>query len=162
MFWRMGLLSFLLVFNSGCKNIPSDPNGSFEKAIETGLSVGYSVNPPWVTTNDSTAGGIEGSLIKSFAGKMDMKIVWHYGSEQELMKKLEKKELHVVISGLTKDNPWKDRKIGFTLPYFKDKKEKHVIAVQQGENKLLQNIELYLFENKDSIKRSIYAAKQKI
>lgn len=155
-------MSLLLVFIAGCKNIPSDPNRSFEKATESGLTVGYSVNPPWVVSEDSSAGGIEGFIIKAFAGKKEMKIVWHYGSEQEMMSKLEKKELHLVISGLTSDNPWKDRKVGFTLPYFKDKKEKHVIAIQQGENKLLQNIEMFLFENKDSIKRIVYAAKQKL
>lgn len=150
----------LLVFSSGCSNIPSDPEKTFEKAKGTGLSVGFSHNPPWVIDKDSLAGGIEGRLIKEFAVMNGMDIVWHKGSEQKLMKMLEENELHIVITGLTKDNPWKSKKIGLTMPYYKKGKEKHVIALIQGENRLLMNLEKFIFSKKDSINKLIDAAKQ--
>ncbi len=65
--------------------------------------------------------------------------------------KLEKQKLHMVIAGLTKDTPWKSRKIRLTIPSYTDKKIKHIIAVQQGENRLVFYFEKYLLVNKDSI-----------
>lgn len=150
----------LFVVTSGCRKIPADPENTFEKAIGTGLSVGFSHNPPWVIDKDSLAGGVEGRLIKKFAEINGMTIVWHKGSEQKLMKMLEENELHIVITGLTKDNPWKSKKIGMTMPYYKKRKEKHVIALIQGENRFLMNLEKFIFSKKDSINTMIDAAKQ--
>jgi hypothetical protein len=144
-----------------CDNIPADPGKSFDKAKGTGLSVGYTLNPPWILDNKGFAEGIEAEIIKGFAGTNNMKIVWEYGSEQVLMKKLEKKELHIVITGLTMDTPWKSEKIGITMPYFKSGKTKHIMAVQQGENKLVMNLEKYFFENRESITERINEDKQK-
>jgi hypothetical protein len=124
-----------------CRNIPADPNDSFAKALKSGLYVGYTTNPPWISDENGRGEGIEAEIISGFAEENKMQIKWEYGSEQELMKKLEKKELHIVITGLTKDTPWKDKKVGITMPYFKNKKEQHIIAVQQGENKLTMKIE---------------------
>jgi hypothetical protein len=73
-----------------------------------------------------------------------------------LLKDLEKKQYHIVISGLTSDTPWKKKKIGLTRPYFKNEKEKHVIAIMQGENRLLYHLEKYLFNNRDSINALVY------
>lgn len=159
MFLRAFLL-FLAVLLPDCGKIPSDPDKTMEKALGTGLSVGFSHNPPWVADFDSIAGGVEGQLVREFAASFGMNIVWHRGSEQRLMKMLEDKELHIVISGLLKNNPWKSEKIGMTLPYYKTKKEKHVIAIIQGENRLLQQLEIFLNSYKDSINTLIDAYKQ--
>lgn len=144
-------LALLVMFISNCSIIPADPNKSFENAIKAGLSVGYASNPPWVIDSNGNAEGIEADIVKGFAKANGMKIKWEKGPEQKLMKKLEKKELHIVITGMTKDNPWKSEKIGITMPYYKEKKVKRIIAVQQGENRLTMNLEKYFFENKASI-----------
>jgi polar amino acid transport system substrate-binding protein len=144
------ILLTLIIF--ACNSIPADPEKSLQIAKTDGLKVGYTPDPPWVIEENSEITGIEGNMVKEFARLNGMKIIWEKGSEQDLMKKLEKKELHIVIAGLLKETPWKTEKIGLTMPYYKNKKEKHVIALMQGENRLLQEIETYFFENKDQIK----------
>lgn len=153
-------ITAVFVLLSGCREIPADPEGTFGKAKETGLYVGFSHNPPWVIDYDSLAGGVEGLLIKDFAHSNGMVINWRKGSEQKLMKMLENNELHIVIAGITKDNPWKSKKIGLTMPYHKEQKEKHVIALIQGENRLVMNLEKFLYSYKDSINTLINAAEQ--
>jgi len=160
MFLR-SILFLFFISTIACGRIPSDPEKSFEKAQNSGLAVGFSHNPPWVFDLDTAAEGVEANLIREFALINGLNVVWQKGSEQKLMKMLEEKELHIVISGLTKDNPWKSQKIGLTLPYFKAGKEKHVIAIQQGENRLLMELEQVLKVNKDSINNMIDAYKQK-
>lgn len=150
----------LLLIIMGCNKFPNDPERSFEKASGTALAVGFSPVPPWVVEENGKAGGIEGELVKNFADSKGFKIVWYEDSEHVLMKKLEDKELHIVIAGLSKDTPWKKQKIGLTMPYYKNKREKRVMAIQQGENRLLMYLEQYLFNVKDSIKSSVDAAKQ--
>lgn len=81
-------------------------------------------------------------MLMHFAGKHDLIINWISGSEQMLMKRLEKRELHFVISGFTNHTPWKKRKAGFTRAYYEKDKGKHVIALKQGENKLLFEFEI--------------------
>jgi len=152
---RSGIVLSLLIIATACKEIPADPNRSFEKAIGTGLSVGYSVNPPWVTEKNGTPGGIEPGILNAYARSAGIKIVWEKGSEQVLLEKLEKQELHLVIAGLTKDTPWKSRKIGLTKPYRRNDKTRHVMAIQQGENRLLMNIERYFQQNMDSLLANI-------
>jgi polar amino acid transport system substrate-binding protein len=146
----------LLLFLSDCKNIPADPEDSYSKAQATGLSVGFSSNPPWVIVSGDSVYGIEPELIRRFAENNQMKIVWKNGPEQKMLKELEEKKLHIFISGLTGDTPWKKRKVGLTRPFFKGEKEKHVMAIMQGENRLLYHLEKYLFNNKDSINALVY------
>ena len=55
-----------------------------------------------------------------------MRVFWVKGSEQELMKKPERKEIHIVLAGLEKKTPWKSEKIGLSMPYFKKGKDKRV------------------------------------
>lgn len=153
-------ITAMFIMNSACNKIPADPEKTFEKAKATGLTVGFAHNPPWVNDQDSIATGVEGRLISEFARLSGMEIRWHKGSEQKLMKMLEDNQLHIVISGLTKDNPWKSEKIGLTMPYHKAKKEKHVIALIQGENRLVMNLEKFLYSYKDSINPMINAANQ--
>jgi polar amino acid transport system substrate-binding protein len=157
----MRIILILGVFFLGsCHKIPSDPNKSFEKAKENGLAVGFTVNPPWIFENNGMADGVEAQIIKGFARSNNMKIEWETGSEQELLKKLEEKKLHAVLAGLTSDTPWKSRKIGLTRPYYKIKKANRVIAIQQGENRMLFSVESYFLKNKDSIADKINKAKE--
>ncbi|HLP74317.1 MAG TPA: transporter substrate-binding domain-containing protein [Bacteroidales bacterium] len=147
---------FIFLTLTECRNIPADPEDSFRKASSTGLKVGYAVNPPWVMVSGDSVYGIEVELVRKFAEANGMKIIWKNGPEQVILKGLKKKQFHIVISGLTMDSPWKKEKIGLTRPYFRNEKEKHVIAILQGENRLLYNLEKHLFSNKDSINALVY------
>jgi hypothetical protein len=138
-----------------CGRIPADPHKSFDRAAERGIVAGYTVNPPWVISDSGSVSGIEAEILMSFAKEHNFRLEWVSGSEQKLMKMLENHELEFVIGGFTSDTPWKKEKTGFTQPYFENDKEKHIIAVQQGENKLLLHFEKNLLINRDSLNTAI-------
>jgi hypothetical protein len=140
---------------AGCGRIPADPDKSFDRAAERGIIAGYTVNPPWVIYDSGAVSGIEVEILKSFTNEYNFHLVWVSGSEQKLMKMLENKEIQFIIGGFTSETPWKKKKAGFTRPYFENDKEKHIIAVQQGENKLLFHFEKRLLQNKDSLDTTI-------
>lgn len=156
------ILTILIYLVSACRNIPSDPDKTFEEASDSHLLAGYSVNPPWTKGDSSLLKGPEEFIIRKFAEDNNMVIVWHEGSEQELLRDLEEKKLHLVISGIRKDTPWKNKKIGLTMPYFKGNKDKRVIAVRQGENKFVKELEKVIYQYRDTVKRLINASEQKL
>jgi sRNA-binding carbon storage regulator CsrA len=141
----------LFVTLSGCNDIPADPGKSFENAAISGLRAGYFQNNPWVFESEGRLSGIEPEIINGFASANGFKVTWISGTEEDLMRKLEKKEIHLVVGGFLDDTPWKSRKTGFSKPYFTDKKEKRVIAIMQGENRLLFNLEKYIKIHKQEI-----------
>jgi ABC-type amino acid transport substrate-binding protein len=130
----------------GCTEYPKDPNRTLHKVTNGNLTVGYSENFPWVVKKEGEPepSGIEPALIKSFASTLHAKIIWENGSEEQLFKKLEDRKIDVVIAGLTDETPWKTRMIGLTKPYRIKGNEKHVIAVQEGENAFLIQLEIFL------------------
>lgn len=157
----MKLLSAILIvfLLFGCDRIPSDPEKSYEKARAQGLLVGYTDNPPWVIDDAGIISGIEPDILNSFAESNGIELKWIKGSEQELLLRLEKGELQIVAAGLLMNTPWKSEKIGLTSPYYKNRKEKRVLAVQQGENRLIMKLEKYFFSEKDEIKQKADAVK---
>lgn len=141
---------FALFFLAACSQYPADPKDTLKRATHGVLRVGYSENPPWTIATADGPEGIEADLIKAFAKKLNASIFWQQGTENILFQKLEKNELDIVIAGLTNKTPWKSKKIGLTRTYLKIEKEKHVMAVTQGENRFLIELEkhLYLYQSK--------------
>lgn len=141
---RFFVLLLTLVLYYECSEFPADPKDTFKKINKGILIVGYTENPPWVILTNSDPEGIEPDLIRSFAKSIQAEILWYRGSENTLFQKLEQNDIHVIIGGLTDKSPWKKEKTGFTRPYYKNGKEKHVMAVIEGENKLLYKLEVFL------------------
>jgi ABC-type amino acid transport substrate-binding protein len=130
--------------------------------------VGITEQPPWTLrtepkeTRDAGAVGIEPDLAKGFANQLDAKVQWIWGSEQQLFDALERFELDMAIGGFTDDNPWKKR-VGFTKPYFEheqtvveggertSRRERHVIAVQPGENRFLLALDRFLRDKRSFV-----------
>lgn len=138
---------YLLLFLGliSCVQFPNDPQNTLDKATNGVLKVGFSENKPWVVKEADSANGIEPEMIRKFAQQINARIQWVNGSEQELFEKLEKRELDMVIAGLTDKTPWKNKKIGLTRYYHIKGKEKHVMAVKQGENRFQVELEEYLY-----------------
>ena len=127
------LLGVLL---AGC-DMPRDPNGTIERARGGVLRVGAATAPPWVVhRTDGRPVGLEAELVTEFARSLDARVEWHRGSADELLEKLQKRELDVVIAGLTATTPWKTH-VGITRPYRKDHEHERVLAVAAGENATL-------------------------
>ena len=130
---------FLTVATAGC-GIPRDPEDSLERVRRTGvLRAGITAREPFTTGT----GGPEADVITAFAQSLGATVEWHAGSESTLFEALEKFELDVAVGGFTQDHPW-GPKLGFTRPYLKAGKKKHVVAAAPGENRLLFELERVL------------------
>ncbi|MFD2516344.1 transporter substrate-binding domain-containing protein [Salinimicrobium flavum] len=132
----------LLLFIIAC-NFPKDPEDSYSEAREDKLLVGVVDNPPFCEVSGENFSGSEVELLRKFAGEKDLEIEFHKGSETELIKKLEKFELHLVAGGFEKKTVWK-KKAGRTTPY----DNKHVFLIPKGENELLKHLESFIFQQK--------------
>lgn len=131
---------FLLLFFTRC-DFPQDPKHSFEEAKQSGLKVGVAVNPPFTVFENGTFKGSEIKIVEGFAKAKDIEISYVTATESELIESLEKYELHLVIGGFEKKTVW-NKKSGLSVPY----DGKHVFLVGKGENKLLFELENFLFE----------------
>ncbi|MFC4871953.1 transporter substrate-binding domain-containing protein [Negadavirga shengliensis] len=143
-FW---VVPFILI---GCENFPKDPENTLKKVHNGTLRVGYSENPPWVVETDNIPIGIEPELVKDFAKSLNAEIEWINDTEQNLFDDLGKKKLHLVVAGITSDTPWK-KKVGLTRPFAKRGKKKQVMAVIQGENAFIVQLERFLYQQKKEI-----------
>ncbi|MGY5851170.1 transporter substrate-binding domain-containing protein [Salegentibacter sp. F14] len=133
-------LLIFIVFLTGC-DIPKDPENSWSEAQKEHLIIGIAENPPYINYKNDSVWGSEITLIQNFASAHDLRIKFIKGSESELIKKIEDYQIHFMLAGLDKKSLW-TKKAGASLPY----DGSHVILIPKGENKLLQNLELFLLE----------------
>lgn len=124
---------------------PKDPENSFETARRESLQVGVVSNPPFSKVEDGVFSGTEVRMIQEFAEKERLEISFTAGSESELVKQLENFEKHIVVGGFAKKTIWK-KKAGMTAPYDK----KHVFLIPKGENRLLDHLEDFIFQQKEN------------
>ncbi|QHT66738.1 transporter substrate-binding domain-containing protein [Rhodocytophaga rosea] len=144
--------STILLLLSSCKNFPKDPSHTLEKVKNGTLLVGYSENPPFVIKTSHEPTGLEADLVKAFANTLNARLEWRNDTEARLFESLKKKEIHLVIAGITKDTPWQD-KAGITRPYLETKDKKYVMALQLGENAFLIELEKFLEAHKEQIEK---------
>ena len=148
---RHWFLFFLLVWAvSACNHFPRDPDETLQKIQHGTLVVGYSENPPWVIKTLTNPTGLEADLVNAFAKTQQAKIKWVNDTEQDLFEKLEKRELQLVIGGITAKNTWKS-KVSFTRPYLQLDKEKHVMALLKGENAFAVALEIFLHQQQSTL-----------
>jgi ABC-type amino acid transport substrate-binding protein len=111
------------------------------------LRVGVSPQEPWTSFQDDRPTGIEAQLVEQLAERIDATIEWAPGAESELFHALKTGGLDLVIGGLEKSNPW-SKEVAFTRPYLTIRDQKHVMAVRQGENRWLLELEKFLQEHR--------------
>ncbi len=138
---RIVLVLLLSIFCS-C-DLPKDPNSSWENAKKEGLKIGVVQNPPFSYVEGGAFGGSEVQILNDFAEKVGLKVRYQTGNESDLLKKLEKYKVHVVIGGFDKKTIWK-KKAGLTTEY----NNENVFLVPMGENELLIHLENYLRHRK--------------
>ncbi|SEB47126.1 extracellular solute-binding protein, family 3 [Paramicrobacterium humi] len=146
----VGALALLVMLTlSGCGiTIPTDPNGSLDRASGGTLRVGISPNGDLAVVDDSGYSGKEVDIVRGFARSIDAEIDWTVGSEEALVRGLETQKLDVVIGGITDQTPWTDR-VGLTRPYLQTTADDGaslsvVMLLPMGENALLSELETYL------------------
>nr|WP_040356663.1 transporter substrate-binding domain-containing protein [Corynebacterium capitovis] len=149
-------LSLSTVALTACGSIPADPDGTYNRAENGTLVVGVSENNPWTDVDDSgSVSGTEADLVRGFAESIDADIEWKTASESVLVDWMDHGEVDVMIGGLTSTSPWSS-KIALTRGYTTvdnedGKKEKMVMAVPMGENKLLVELERFLAREEGEI-----------
>lgn len=107
------------------------------------MRVGITHNPPWTIVDDQPA-GVEVDLVERLADELGATVEWSEGSEEEIFGSLEKRDVDLVIGGITADNPF-SALATFTTVYH----GKHVMAVPFGENGWLVTVEKFLVEQGD-------------
>jgi hypothetical protein len=159
-FVRALLLAALLPLGA-CDEFPNDPEHTLAEARNGTLRVGYSENPPWVVKTAGAPTGIEPALVQGFARALGAQVQWRNDTEQHLFEALEEKQLHLVIAGITDENPWK-KKVAFTRPFVKLEKPgqklgkaKHVMATIQGENAFIVALEKYLHQQEPALQTQL-------
>jgi ABC-type amino acid transport substrate-binding protein len=129
--------------------IPADPDGTLERVSGGTLRVGVTANGMWASVREGEEpGGIEPTLVRSFASSLGAVPEWVTGSEQELTKALKEGELDLVVGGFAADTPWITH-AGTTRPYTESQDAfgntvKHVFLVPLGENGFLLALDRFL------------------
>lgn len=135
-------LIFSLLLFSSC-NIPRDPNKSWEQAKKDSLRVGIVNKKSSSAVHSDSLNLSERQFIKEFSKKNNLKTTFIEGSETDLIKKLEKFELDILLGEFDKKTIWKSR-----AGPIKSYDSKHVFLVPQGENKLVYKLEKYIYKIK--------------
>ena len=138
------LLFFVFCFAApaGC-GMPRDPDGSFQRVQSGTLRAGFTENAPWASLKDTGPGGIEVALVEAFAREVNAQVVWTRDSEADLIEALQGGRLDIVVGGLRESTPWKSQ-ISLTRPYAATGGEGRVMAVRQGENRWLLEVDKFL------------------
>lgn len=124
----------LALIIAACDELPRDPQHTLTEARSEGMRVGLIESPPWASHTEKAASGVEVELVEKLADQLGTDVTWIRGGESELMPALERFELHLVIGGIARDTPWKQR-VGLSRPYFT---ERFVVGVRPGRE--LQDI----------------------
>jgi ABC-type amino acid transport substrate-binding protein len=146
---RIWALAASVLLLTGCTvSIPSDPNGTLDQVAGGTLNVGVAPNGDFTIVTRGDVSGSEAVLVETFAETIDADIEWTVGSEEALVRALEREDLDLVIAGLTDATPWQAR-AGVTRPYdeFTDEEgttHKLVMLVPMGENAFLTELETFL------------------
>jgi polar amino acid transport system substrate-binding protein len=106
-----GLLLLLL---AAC-DFPRDAEGTLDRVRGQAIRVGVVGNPPWVLAGDEPQ-GVEPALVRAWAATLGAQVEWVRASESVLVAALERREIHLLIAGLTTHSPWSTR-TAFTQPY---------------------------------------------
>jgi ABC-type amino acid transport substrate-binding protein len=143
-----GVAAVLLL--PGCSGpFPADPDGTLQRVTGDTLRVGVTANVPWTATEPGgPPAGLEVDLATEFAETLDARVELTVGSEEDLIGRLESKELDLVIGGFTGKSPWAEQ-AALTTPYTtvpdeQGKPEPHVMAAPLGENAFLVALETFL------------------
>jgi ABC-type amino acid transport substrate-binding protein len=142
-FPRLAALLCALALFGACASPPVDPEGTLNRVEGGVMRVGITNNPPWTILSDEPA-GVEIDLVERLAEDLGATVEWVEGSEEEIFGLLEKRDVDLVVGGITAENPF-SAVATFTTEYH----GKHVMAVPFGENGWLVTVEKFLVEQGD-------------
>jgi ABC-type amino acid transport substrate-binding protein len=138
----------LWLFAAQACGLPRDADGTLDRVRGGVLRVGVEDAPPWVVAPpappDAAPRGVEPALAEGLARELGARPEWRRDSEARLLTALHRRELDLVVAGLTDDSPWKGE-VALTKPYAEDADGgAHVLATPAGENAWMVRVERYL------------------
>ena len=140
----LSILTTLIL--TACSPYPRDPEHTFDRVFGQTLIVGVIKAPKRINVStENQFSGPEAELIKKIAQEMKANIKWQEGSSDKLFASLRNYKIHLLVGGLTQDNPWK-QEVAFTKAY----DNKYVLALPPGENRWLVAIEKIILVNEAS------------
>lgn len=114
---RWVLVILLLAAVAGGCDMPHDTADTLRDVRGGTLRAGAVESPPWAVGRNGTVSGIEVELVNRFADEIGAADVdWTTGSESSLITALNRRELDVVVGGLTAGSPWAAQ-VGFSIVY---------------------------------------------
>lgn len=141
-------LALIGAISTGCGlRIPTDPDGTFDRATGGELRVGASPDGDRVRVDGDDVSGPLPELVEEFAASIDADIDWTVGSEESLVTAIEEGGLDLAVGGMTDQTPWADR-VAVTRGYPDlpglESDRPVVILAPLGENRLLSELETFL------------------
>jgi polar amino acid transport system substrate-binding protein len=113
---KLAFACLLAVVVAGCQ-YPRDPDGTLNRVQGGEMRVGVVEADPWVVMEgDAPTGGAEVELVRAFAERLDARIDWVQGSEEELVDAAKEGQVDLLIGGITNKSRWK-KDVAFTRPY---------------------------------------------
>ena len=113
---KLVLACLVAVLAAGCQ-YPRDPDGTLDRVQGGVMRVGAVEADPWVIIEgDEPTGGAEVELVRAFAERLDARIEWLQGSEEELVDAAKEGQVDLLIAGMTNRSRWK-KDVAFTRPY---------------------------------------------
>jgi polar amino acid transport system substrate-binding protein len=119
--YRTGVKALLLagvaiLLLAGCQ-YPRDPDGTLDRVRGGVMRVGAVEADPWVLIEgEQPSGGAEVELVREFAERLDSRVEWVLGSEEELVGAAKEGQVDLLIGGITNKSRWK-KDVAFTRPY---------------------------------------------
>jgi polar amino acid transport system substrate-binding protein len=115
---------------AGCQ-FPRDTADTLNNVSGGGtLRVGITESEPWVSLRSGEPSGVEIGLIREFAARIGARVDYTTGPEEELVETLRRRELDVVLGGITDKTVWK-KEVGMTKPYLTTHL---VVGMPEGED----------------------------
>jgi polar amino acid transport system substrate-binding protein len=107
---------------------PRDPDGTLNRAVGGTIRVGVGQRMPWAGWQGDKPVGAEVELITDMAQRLQARLEWSRGPDEELLEALQKRALDIVAAGLDDRSAWKT-KVSFTRFFFRTRT---VLAVAPG------------------------------
>jgi polar amino acid transport system substrate-binding protein len=111
----LALLAALALIAGGCQ-FPRDVGDTLKEVRGGTLRVGVTEHEPWVSLTSSEPSGVEVGLVREFAAQLDAEVDYTQGSEEALVEALHRRDLDIVIGGITDKTRWK-KEVAMTKPY---------------------------------------------
>lgn len=147
-----GILCLLLL---ACEDYPRDPEGTWERIADRGVRIGVVDDIPSITPDSLpehlSPANEEVALVRRMIRDLRLEVAtWQTGPGDQLLGRLERFELDLVIGRYTAGSPW-GRRVAFSRPWMTDFTDgsRPVLALPPGENRWLMEVDRWIVGRKD-------------